>query len=54
MPGKQRVWSLQAEVPTLAAALLYGDAVKVLCPQSDDALETADYFDLTEVPYPVA
>ncbi len=46
MPGKQRVWSLQDEVPTLAAALLYGDTVKVLCPQSDDALETADYFDL--------
>lgn len=47
MPREKRVWSLQAEVPTLTAALLYGDTVKFLCPQSDDAVETADYFDLT-------
>lgn len=32
----------------LAPALLYGDRVRVICPQSDDALEMQDYFDLRD------
>lgn len=32
----------------LAPAVLYGDRVTVICPQSDDALEMEDYFDLRE------
>ncbi len=46
LPGQVRRWRLGSEVSALAPALLYGDSVKVLCPHSDDALETEDYFDL--------
>lgn len=40
--------SLAQEAKALAPAVLYGDSVTVICPQSDDALETQDYFDLRD------
>ncbi len=40
--------SLAQGAKALAPAVLYGDSVTVICPQSDDALEMQDYFDLAE------
>ena len=40
--------SLAQGAKALAPAVLYGDSVTVICPQSDDALETQDYFDLRD------
>lgn len=44
VPGR----SLAEGAKALAPALLYGDSVTVICPQSDDALEMRDYFDLRD------
>lgn len=44
VPGR----SLAEGTKALAPALLYGDSVTVICPQSDDAVEMGDYFDLRD------
>ncbi len=40
--------SLAHGAKALAPAVLYGDSVTVICPQSDDALEMQDYFELRD------
>lgn len=40
--------SLSVGSRALAPAVLYADRVQVICPQSDDALEMQDYFDLKD------
>jgi hypothetical protein len=39
--------TLMSGLPTLATAILYSDAVTVLCPESDDFLEMRDYSDFS-------
>jgi hypothetical protein len=38
--------TLRRRLPTLLPALLYGDAVTVICPESDDVMEMHDYGDV--------
>jgi hypothetical protein len=48
LPAEDRSWSLLADAPTVLPALLYGDKITLICPESDDFMEVSDFGEIYE------